>query len=61
LKRDGVISIQRIAAFSLVASQLWLVWSAWPEIQRLDAHVKQSMEHMPNPKSNPRFWSHGWF
>ena len=61
VKSGEVISIKRIATFGLVASQAWLVWSVWPEAQHLDEHVKQAMERMPNPKTNPRFWSHGWF
>lgn len=51
----------RIAALGLLASQLWLVWSVWPEVRHLDAHVQQAMERVPNATMNPRFWSHGWF
>jgi O-antigen ligase len=59
--KDGIPAVMRIAALGLVATQLWLVWSAWPEIRHMENHVKQSMERAPNPKMNPRFWSHGWF
>lgn len=52
---------RQAAAIGLVAIQLWLVWSVWPEVVRLDQHVDQVMERAPNPTMNPRFWSHGWF
>jgi putative inorganic carbon (HCO3(-)) transporter len=60
---EGVrpISLGMIAAPLLLASQVWLTWNVWPEIQQLDEHVKQAMARAPNPKTNPRFWSHGWF
>jgi O-antigen ligase len=51
----------RIAALGLLVSQVWLIWNVWPEVQHLDEHVKQAIERVPNPKTNPRFWSHGWF
>jgi len=51
----------RLAALGLLVSQLWLVWTVWPEVRHLDEHVKQAMERVPNATMNPRFWSHGWF
>jgi O-antigen ligase len=51
----------RIAVLGLLVSQIWLIWNAWPEVQHLEEHVKHTMERVPNPKTNPRFWSHGWF
>jgi O-antigen ligase len=51
----------RVMAIGLLTTQLWLVWSVWPEILQLDLHVQQTMERVPNPTMNPRFWSHGWF
>jgi len=53
--------LRHATAVGLVASQLWLVWSVWPEVRQLDQHVKLAMERAPNAKMNPRFWSHGWF
>lgn len=57
----GRFPLRRIAALGLLVSQLWLVWSVWPEVRDLDEHVKQAMERAPNATMNPRFWSHGWF
>jgi hypothetical protein len=57
----GRIELQRLAALALLVSQLWLAWDAWPEVRRLDEHIKQTVERAPSAKMNPRFWSHGWF
>lgn len=51
----------RLAALALLASQLWLAWSVWPDVRHLDEHIQQTMERVPNATMNPRFWSHGWF
>ena len=58
---DRRFPLGRTAALGLLVSQLWLVWSVWPEVRHLDEHVKQTMERVPNATMNPRFWSHGWF
>ncbi len=55
------IGARRIALLALLASQLWLVWSVWPEVRRLDEHINETLERFPNATMNPRFWSHGWF
>lgn len=57
----GKVSLKQIAALSLLASQLWLLWSVWPEVRHLDEHVRQAMDRVPSAVMNPRFWSHGWF
>ncbi|HRH87675.1 MAG TPA: O-antigen ligase family protein [Rubrivivax sp.] len=57
----GRFSPGRLAAIGLLVSQLWLVWSVWPEVRHLDEHIQQTMERVPNATMNPRFWSHGWF
>ena len=57
----GRFSPGRLAALGLLVSQLWLVWSVWPEVRHLDEHIQQTMERVPNATMNPRFWSHGWF
>ncbi len=49
------------ATVGLVVTQLWLVWSVWPEVTHLDQHIQQAMERFPTTTTNPRFWSHGWF
>ena len=58
---SGMFSAQQIVAIGLLASQVTLIWSAWPEIMNLDNHVNQAMQRAPSPTMNPRFWSHGWF
>ena len=57
----GKAPLKRMGFVMLLASQLWLVWSVWPELQELDGHVKQIMDKYPSQVMNPRFWSHGWF
>jgi len=48
-------------AWLLLASQVWLCWSVWPELAALPEYLRQAREQVPNLLSNPRFWSHGWF
>jgi len=57
----SVMGARRLVAVGLLASQLGLLWHAWPEIRNLEEHVSQAMERVPSPTMNPRFWSHGWF
>lgn len=57
----GRISLKRIATLGLLVSQIWLVWSVWPEVAHLDEHVRGTMDRVPTAVMNPRFWSHGWF
>lgn len=60
----GMSNLPRRGRFwpiALLALQIWVVWSIWPEFRNIDNHVKQAMERVPNPAMNPRFWSHGWF
>lgn len=52
----------RIAAMVVLLSQMWLVWSIWPEAAQLTQHLEQVKEQIVrNVRVNPRFWSHGWF
>ena len=52
----------RVIAAIILASQAWLVLSVWPEAAALRAHLDQvKHELVDNPRTNPRFWSHGWF
>ncbi|MED5620676.1 O-antigen ligase family protein [Ideonella sp. BN130291] len=51
----------RCVAGVVLASQLWLCWSIWPEVRDLKAHLQQAHTAVKNPRDNPRFWSHGWF
>lgn len=46
---------------AMLLSQVWLLWSAWPELLALQEHLRQARERVPNGWTNPRFWSHGWF
>jgi O-antigen ligase len=57
----AAVSMKRVLALALLASQLWFVWSIWPELRQLDAHIQQVMDRVPTVTMNPRFWSHGWF
>jgi O-antigen ligase len=46
----------------LLTSQLWLIWSIYPEIIDLPAHLEQVKRQLPHTLPNaPRFWSFGWF
>jgi O-antigen ligase len=58
---SGQTSIKRIAASALLASQLWLVWSVWPEVSHMDEYVEKAMARFSGAAMNPRFWSYGWF
>jgi O-antigen ligase len=51
----------RLVALVLLASQLWLVWAMWPEATDLQAHLEHIEGLVHNTRTNPRFWSHGWF
>ena len=52
----------RVIAAIILASQAWLVLAVWPEAAALRAHLDQvKHELVDNPRTNPRFWSHGWF
>jgi O-antigen ligase len=48
-------------AVAAIGSQVWLVWHVWPEMTNLEAHLSAVTEKVANPRTNPRFWSHGWF
>ncbi|HEX5687652.1 MAG TPA: O-antigen ligase family protein [Ideonella sp.] len=53
---------RRLAGVAVLMSQIWLVASVLPEALDLRAHlehVRRDLVH--NEKTNPRFWSHGWF
>jgi O-antigen ligase len=52
---------RQVPAWLLLASQVWLCWSVWPELAALPEYLRQAREQVPNLLSNPRFWSHGWF
>ena len=51
----------RTLALAFLSSQIWLLWSIWPELHQLNSHIQSVMEQVPAPTMNPRFWSHGWF
>jgi O-antigen ligase len=51
----------RLVAGALVLSQIWLIAAVWDEAVDLDAHLTHVRETMGNAKTNPRFWSDGWF
>jgi putative inorganic carbon (hco3(-)) transporter len=63
LPRSPGVSLPRWAWPSLVlASQVWLVAAVWDEIRDPAAHLKHvHRDLVQNAKSNPRFWSDGWF
>jgi O-antigen ligase len=58
---EGSPWLRRIAFTGIFLSQVWLCWSVWPELTNLSRHLEQSMIAVPNARTNPRFWSHGWF
>lgn len=39
----------------------WVLVDQKVEISDMSAHLKQVNTQFPSPRSNPRFWSHGWF
>ncbi len=46
----------------LLTSQIWLVWSIYPEVIHLHDHLEQVRKQLPQTLPNaPRFWSFGWF
>jgi O-antigen ligase len=46
----------------LLVSQLWLIWSIYPEVIHLHDHLEQVKTQPPQNLPNaPRFWSFGWF
>ncbi len=50
------------AALVALGSQAWLMWSVWPEVVDPSAHLEQvHRDIVRNAKTNPRFWSDGWF
>jgi O-antigen ligase len=56
--RAGRVAI----AAALVGSQLWLFYNVYPEAAHLSEHLDHVQNDLaPNPRTNPRFWSHGWF
>jgi O-antigen ligase len=59
--KHGMGGARRFVAVGLLASQVGLIWNAWPEITNLNEHVSQTMQRVSSPTMNPRFWSHGWF
>ena len=49
-------------AAAVFASQIWLCASVWPELRRLDEHLKHVNRDLSHgDKHRPRFWSDGWF
>jgi O-antigen ligase len=56
------IYISRSFKVLLLASQLWLIWSIYPELIHLHDHLEQVKTQLPQNLPNaPRFWSFGWF
>jgi O-antigen ligase len=50
-----------VAGFAL-AAPLWLIGAVWDEASDLKAHLEHIRRDLVgNAKTNPRFWSHGWF
>lgn len=45
----------------LIATQVALWVSVWPEICDLPAHLRQVEKKFPSERAHPRFWSHGHF
>lgn len=58
-----VVKVPRWVLPSLVlASQVWLVAATWDEIVDPRAHLEHvHRDLVQNAKTNPRFWSDGWF
>lgn len=49
-------------ALAALASQVWLIADVYPEATHLSEHLEHVQKELaPNPRTNPRFWSHGWF
>lgn len=58
----GAQRLAGVVALAAVASQVWLLADAYPEARSLTAHLQRVQRELaPNPQTNPRFWSHGWF
>lgn len=52
----------RLAGLAVAAAMCWLVVTVWPEAVDLKAHLEHVRRDLVgNAKTNPRFWSHGWF
>jgi O-antigen ligase len=52
----------RLVGVVLVITQVWLATSVWTEASDLDAHLEHvRRDILQNAKTNPRFWSNGWF
>lgn len=52
----------RLAGLAVAAAMGWLVVTVWPEAVDLKAHLEHVRRDLVgNAKTNPRFWSHGWF
>lgn len=51
-----------LAALVALGSQAWLMWSVWPEVVDPATHLERvHRDLVRNAKTNPRFWSDGWF
>jgi len=51
-----------LLGFFVVLSQVWLIYEVAPEARNLQAHLTLVQNELAaNPRTNPRFWSHGWF
>lgn len=49
-------------ALLLLLSQFWLIADVYSEARNIARHVESvKSELVDNPRTNPRFWSHGWF
>lgn len=54
--------IEMLAAVMLFLSQLWLVFSVYPEVRNLSRHLDRVQAELATGlRGNPRFWSYGWF
>lgn len=52
----------RLAGMAVLISQVWLLTAVWPEAADLTSHLRHVQRDLVhNAKSNPRFWSDGWF
>lgn len=52
----------RLVAGLALAALLWLIGAVWDEASDLPAHLEHVRRDLVgNAKTNPRFWSHGWF
>jgi O-antigen ligase len=59
-ERSSFWSVRLLAAV-LIISQLFMVLHVRHEAMNLSAHLEAARANVNNPKTNPRFWSHGWF